>query len=110
MLRALPSVLVPAAGVGVEVAPQQLRGRDGQRDQVAPIDRDARAFRRNRAHAPLLEPSLEAHVPKSECLERRRLAGVVRADQDDLLAEIQLDLLEELEVSYRESRQHRCRS
>ena len=45
VLRPLPAVLVPAAGVGVKVAPQQLRCRHRQRDQVAPVDRDARPLR-----------------------------------------------------------------
>ena len=90
----------------VQVAPQQVRVGDGDRHQVAAVDRHARALLGRLAARPPFEPPPQADVPQRQRLHRRGLARVVRADQHDGAAQFDLHLLEALEVADRELGEH----
>ena len=101
----LPAVLTPHVA-HVHAAPQEIRVRNRNRDQVAAVDGDAGSLLRRALAGALLVPAFQADVPEGERLHRRRLSGVVRADEDHRIPELDFDLLEALEVADRQLRQH----
>ena len=91
----------------VELTPQEVGVRNGYRDEIPAVDRDAGALLGCRPPGTPFVPALEADVPESECLQGRGLPGVVGSDEDDRAAELDIDLSESLEIADGEPGQHR---
>ena len=90
----------------VQVPPQQVGVRNGNRHQIPPVDGHPLRFFRGTLAGPLLVPALEADVPQGQRLHGRGLPGVVGADEDHRAPELDLDLVEALEVADCELGQH----
>ncbi len=90
----------------VQIAPEEIGHGNRHGDEVAPVNGHARPFLGHCAAAALFQPALGTNVPQGERLQGRGLAGVVRADEYDTLAEFDFDVLEQLEIADSELGQH----
>ena len=81
----------------MKATPQRERARD--RYQVPAVDGYAMTPCRGRHPRPLLIPAPEPGMPEGEDLHRRRLARVVRTNEDHGIAQLDIDFVEPLEVA-----------
>ena len=91
---------------GAEIAPQQVGGRRRNGHQVSAIDCDPGRPPGSGRAAPPGVPALQARAPQRQRLHGRGLARVVGSDEQDGVAEFDLDAVEALEVVDGEVGQH----
>src|SRR5208337_3838076 len=65
-----------------KITPEQVRRRHRNRDEVTPIDGDARTLFGAGLGAAFAQPLAKTKIPKRQRLKRARLAGVIGADKN----------------------------
>ena len=90
----------------MQVAPKEIGVRHRNGNQIPPVDCDAGTLRRRIADGTFFQPFPHPDFPHRQCLQRRRFAGIVGADEYYGIPELNLDIFEALEVSDVESGEH----
>jgi hypothetical protein len=82
----------------MEVSPEQICTRHWNGDQIPPVNGDAGTLRRSGFAFVFFVPPAKADIPQGERLQSRGFAGVVLADENHRLSQLNVRIRETLKI------------